>query len=408
MERLYNQKVLVVGVDIGRERHTAVGLTPDGRRYGHFDFSNNGEGFRKLLNEVMKWKVESGMERVLFGIEPSGHYWLTLAHFLRKNGYEFFTVHPFAQKRMRDIEDNSPLKSDKKDAYIIADLLMQGKCIRGVIPEGIYAELSKLMVFRRKLVKEMVGLKNYITSAVELVFPEIFLVFKSLWTKTAIYFLKNYLPLERVKKIGFETLYFELRRVSRGKIGVVEVVQKLKSLAETSVGLKDGADIMVEELRFYIRRLEEVMEAINKVERRIKSLVKSVEEAEFLLSIKGVGYLTVAAFLGFTNGLRDFHSSDEVLKFMGLNLFFKQSGKRKGKAHISKRGNRILREAMFLAGLRQAKKNSPLYNYYLRLNKKGKPRMVILIAVTRKLVRIMFKIVKNKTHFNPDYISEAA
>ena len=52
MERLYNQKVLVVGVDIRRERHTAVGLTPEGRRYGHFDFSNNGEGFRKSLSEV--------------------------------------------------------------------------------------------------------------------------------------------------------------------------------------------------------------------------------------------------------------------------------------------------------------------------------------------------------------------
>jgi len=34
--------------------HTAVGLTRDGRRYGHFDFSNNGEGFRKSLSEVMK------------------------------------------------------------------------------------------------------------------------------------------------------------------------------------------------------------------------------------------------------------------------------------------------------------------------------------------------------------------
>ena len=73
--------MLVIGVEVGRERHTAVGLTPDGSKYGHFDFSNNGEGFRKSLNEVMKWKVESGMESVLFGIEPTGHYWFTLAHF---------------------------------------------------------------------------------------------------------------------------------------------------------------------------------------------------------------------------------------------------------------------------------------------------------------------------------------
>jgi transposase len=407
MERLFNQKVLVVGVDIGRERHTAVGITPDGSKYGPFDFSNKGDGFRRLLEEVMKWKCESGMERVVFGIEPSGHYWLTLAHFLKENRYEFFTVHPFAQKRMRDIEDNSPLKSDKKDAYIIADLVMQGKCIRGVIPEGIYAELSKLMIFRRKLIREMVSLKNFITSSVELIFPEIFSVFKSLWTKTAIYFLKNYLPLEKVKKIDPQTLYFEFRRVSRGKIGV-EVVERLKSLVETSVGLKDGVEIRVEELKFYIRRLEEVMEAINEVEKRIKSIVKMVDEAEFLLRMKWVGYLTVAAFLGFTNGLRDFHSSDEVLKFMGLNLVFKQSGKRKSKPHISKRGNSTLRKAMFLAGLRQTRKNAPLYEYYLKLKKKGKPRMVILIALTRKLVRVLFGMVKSRTDFNPDCISEAA
>ena len=46
--------MLVIGVEVGRERHTAVGLTPDGSKYGHFDFSNNGEGFRKSLNEVVK------------------------------------------------------------------------------------------------------------------------------------------------------------------------------------------------------------------------------------------------------------------------------------------------------------------------------------------------------------------
>ncbi len=46
-----------------------------------------------------------------------------------------------------------------------------------------------------------------------------------------------------------------------------------------------------------------------------------------------------------------FQSLNEVLKFMGLNLVFYQSGKARSKSHISKRGNPALREAMFFAGI---------------------------------------------------------
>lgn len=405
--RFYQKKVLVVGIDIGRDRHTACGLDSSGRRYGRLDFTNDACGFEGLLKGVEEWKERSGMEEVIFGLEPSGHYWRNLASWLKSRGYRVVQVRPYATKRMKDIEDNSPLKTDSKDAYIIADLVMQGKYFEVVIPEGVYAELAELSVFRKRLVDEITEIKNIITSIVDLLFPEIFSVFKSLWSKSALYILKNYLPVERLKKVPLDVLLFELGRVSKGRVGVNRV-KRLKSLAEVSIGMSDGAMRKNEEMVFYIKRLEELVEEKRRIERRMREILETLDEAVEPLKLRGIGVVTLSAFLGFTNGLKDFRSSNEVLKFMGLNLIYEQSGKWKGRKRISKRGNAILREIMFFAGLRQAMKGAPLGYYYRRLKERGKPASVIVVAVTRKIVKILFWMVKNRVPFNPAMHEEAA
>jgi len=39
-KHFYNDRVLVIGVDIGKDRHTASGLSSDGKTFGPFNFSN--------------------------------------------------------------------------------------------------------------------------------------------------------------------------------------------------------------------------------------------------------------------------------------------------------------------------------------------------------------------------------
>ncbi len=53
---------------------------------------------------------------IMFGIEPTGHYWFPLAAFLKEQGIKVAVVNPYHVNRSKDIEDNSQTKSDYKDA----------------------------------------------------------------------------------------------------------------------------------------------------------------------------------------------------------------------------------------------------------------------------------------------------
>ncbi|SIS89994.1 Transposase [Kroppenstedtia eburnea] len=68
-----------------------------------------------------------GKTEVLFGLEPTGHYWLPLAQFLRKQGIQVALVNPMHVKKSKELDDNSPTKNDVKDARVITQLVKDGR-----------------------------------------------------------------------------------------------------------------------------------------------------------------------------------------------------------------------------------------------------------------------------------------
>jgi transposase len=68
-----------------------------------------------------------GSTDIIFGIEPTGHYWFPLAAFLQDQGIQVVIVNPHHVNKMNELEDNSPTKSDYKDAKVIANLIRNGK-----------------------------------------------------------------------------------------------------------------------------------------------------------------------------------------------------------------------------------------------------------------------------------------
>jgi transposase len=81
------------------------------------------------------------MEKVIVGMEPTGHYWLNLAHFLKGKNIKFVVVNPMHVKKSKELYDNSPTKNDVKDARVIAQLVKDGRNAEPNIPQGVYAEL---------------------------------------------------------------------------------------------------------------------------------------------------------------------------------------------------------------------------------------------------------------------------
>ncbi|WP_212978695.1 IS110 family transposase, partial [Paenibacillus azoreducens] len=116
IERITTQHA-IVGIDIAKEKHVAQVTNFRGivltRR--HLTFANTLEGFERLMRFTQEVQKKQGLTSVIVGLEPTGHYWFNLAHWLRKQGIEVVLVNPVVTHRNKENRDNSPSKNDAKD-----------------------------------------------------------------------------------------------------------------------------------------------------------------------------------------------------------------------------------------------------------------------------------------------------
>ncbi|MFC3341920.1 transposase [Paenibacillus abyssi] len=90
-------------------------------------FENNREGFEMFVSWFRKIATEQGFQDTIVGMEPTGHYWLNLAYFLREHHITCAVVNPLHVKKSKELDDNSTTKNDIKDARVIAQLVKDGR-----------------------------------------------------------------------------------------------------------------------------------------------------------------------------------------------------------------------------------------------------------------------------------------
>ena len=110
---------LIVAIDVGMEMNHGYCTTPDGRDIKPFKFDNTREGMDKLWGMVMASKNRFKCEEIIVGYESTGPYGEPLVHYLMKKRVMLVQVNPMHTKRVKEISDNSPLKTDDKDPRVI-------------------------------------------------------------------------------------------------------------------------------------------------------------------------------------------------------------------------------------------------------------------------------------------------
>jgi transposase len=174
-------------VDIGLTINTGYCTTLDGRDTKPFRFDNTREGFEKFWCLTMANKNRFGCDEVVVGYESTGPYAEPLMHYLAHKGVKIVQVNPMHTKKMKEVNDNSPLKTDDKDPRVIADIIRLGRALTIVVPEGEAAYLRRLNNARERHVGEQAALLNQLQQLVFLIFPEFQTVLKTMKGKTAQY-----------------------------------------------------------------------------------------------------------------------------------------------------------------------------------------------------------------------------
>jgi transposase len=402
--KFVKDSTLIVAVDIGMEMNRGYCTTPDGRDIKPFKFDNTREGMDKLWGMIMASKNRFQCEEIIVGYESTGPYGEPMVHYLMKKPVMLVQVNPMHTKRIKELNGNSPLKTDDKDPRVIADIIRWGHSLSVVIPEGDAAYLRRLNNSRERHIRERTALLNQLQQLVFLLFPEFKKVMKDIRCKTPIYLLKKYLTPMAISVLDKDELGAEMRKKSRGKFKE-QHAERLISFAKNTVGIKEGVLGLSMDIQHILIQLEMLNTLIAEIESEMETALGRIPYSSKLLSIKGLGVVSVAGIIGEIGDFKKFQTRSEIMKLAGLDLYEISSGKWKGRRKISKRGRSLLRKILYYAAIQTIRKNGILYDYYTRLTERGMKRMMALVAVSRKLLGIIYAIVRDDSEYIANFES---
>lgn len=360
---------------------------------------NNASSYQLLEDKIKRILYSSGKEKALFSFEPTGPFYKPFAYFLKSKGYPFVLINPHHVSDEGKKADNTPTKNDRKDAYIIGLLTSEGKFFFPRSFEGAFAELQNLSRLRASAQKEMVRKLNQLRALFSAHFPEILNLFSTLKGKTFLALAEKYPFPEDLLHLGEKKLASFLKKHSSSRLGTSRA-QEIILTAKDSIGIpygKEASRLKLSYLTFDIRTLGVRLKAL---EKEMEKTLEMTDYSEALLSLKGIGVVSAASFLGELGDPSLYSSYKEVVKLSGLDPKEKSSGKKHSKGRISKTGIPSLRGALGRATISCIRQNEVFRLYYLRKlenpNNVGRrlEKAEAICATTIKLIKVLFSLLK--------------
>ena len=397
---------MVVGLDIGCEFNAMALMKSSGEvvdRCGQvFNTQRGFEYFRKKIESV---KARHGFTDVLVGMEPTGHYWRKIAFFAKECGYEVRFIRTTALRHQRELDESSSAKSDLRDAVTIANIVREGKYIDTVIEDGVYRELRMLAHVRENIQRYSTASKHRLAAVVDDYFPELKGLFWSMKARGLWAILESGGFPEDVKKQSVEDIALVLGKSSRRKKEALAKAELIRKAAEESVGLKYVGEMDRYRLKMCLEEVKHLEAQLEEAEDKMTEHLKLLPEAEVIRSIRGVGLVTTAVFLGELGNPKNFERSRQIIKYAGYDPQEDDSGKSVGRKRISKKGRWLLRKYLYFMGMRVIYRCPFFKKYYERkLKKKNRWGQLLkkkeaLCAVVIKLVKVIFALLRDNRKF---------
>jgi len=301
-ERDYNKQVakrqrirsttLVVGVDIGKAINAVGFMNREGKVLGSCARVNNTrEGFEQFTGIIEDLKAQHGFKDVLIGMEPTGHYWRKLAYFAKERGYEVRFVRTTALKHHRELDESASAKSDQRDALTITNITREGKYIDTVIEDGSLRQLRTLAKARERLLRYSVSAKNSLHAVLDDYFPELHELFSSMGTRSLWAILERCPFPEDVVPIKVSTLEGLIVRSARKKAGAAQKAKALYQVAQRSIGLRQIGRADRYRVQMCLEEVKRTVLTLKRMDQQMKSMLKEIPVAPYLLSIPGIGAL---------------------------------------------------------------------------------------------------------------------
>ena len=404
------ENYLYVGMDLHKESHTAVLVNCWNEKLDVIVIENKPSEFIKLEKRVNKKASQLSLSPI-YGLENAYGYGRALAVWLIEKGYVVKDINPALAYDQRKSNPTFQ-KNDEYDAFAVATVLInQLHNLPDAKPEDNHWTLSQLVNRRDILVKDGIRLKNGLHEQVSIAYPSYHKFFCEIDTKTALYFWKTYPSPTCLQNKTVDDLYSEFREIATqtSKSKAELILDCIRNDGDTLRDYQESRDFITQSLA---RCLEQQKDEIALVEAEIKRMLQFFDYK--LTTIPGVNIATASKLIAEIGDIRRFPNADKLARFAGAApIKFSSAGK--GKEQSSKQGNRQLHGLFYFLAVsmvtvpKSGKPNQPIfYSYYQRKISEGKTKSQALVCIMRRLVNIIYGMMKNKTEYRPFVVEEQA
>jgi len=403
---------LIIGVDVAKEVHWARFVDYRGVEHGRaISFRNDRKGYESIItkiHEISKTKtLRYPIDTIIIGMEPTGHYWKPLANYMMIEGYRVVCVNPYHTKKSKELDDNSPTASDKKDAITIARLVKDGRFFDPYLPQEVFGELRGLSNARVSAMKRSNAVKNTITAILDEYFPEIWAVFKKPLTGKASRQVLKSCPFPTIiLSMGEDAVLTEIRKAVKKTVGMKKV-RELISAARESIGVQNGLEAARMRLTWLLDEFELLDRQLSEVEQAMEAALNRTGYAGQILEIKGIGIVSAASFLGEVGDPLRFQNDRQIARYAGYNLVEDSSGKSISGTIISKRGRKQLRSILYQMAFTMVGSNAEMKELYQYLTtRKNNPlkKKQALVVVSKKIITVIYKLLKKQESYKPELV----
>ena len=393
-----------VGIDVAKEKHY-VCILNDTNEFAVKPFWIYSDilGLRELLKRMADISLNN--DDFIIGVESTGAFSENLYEYITDADYKVILLNSYQTAKYRDFSTMKKIKNDAIDAYVIAELLSTDKYKESHISSDDYHSLKVLSRLNRSLSDKIKTMKREISTVMATVNPEITLVFKNIFTKTALEIIKVYPTAMDISKATPKKLTKLFRHI-KGNNFNDEKAKYLIELAKSSIYAGRAQESRALMIKTNIKILELISQEKLQIETKINDLIESGISQELdapienLKSIPGVAEKTIAAILGECGDLRRFSSAKAFIGYLGLYPTQYQSGNSLSVGRLAKRGIPIAKHALYMAAVSSVLHNDELRKIFRDKVSAGKSKKEALIIISKKLATIMYSIFKYNTPYN--------
>ena len=358
------------------------------------DDTNNGYStLEKRISELPKEEV------IKVGFESTGGYENNFLNFFLKirdkYNLKVFRLNPLSVKRYSQVDVHNP-KTDKTNAKDIAFYLYDKEKLIEI--EEINDEMEGLKKLIKRVEKDnkiLVGLKNELLMLIQQIFPEIIKYCRYGIPKWVLEIFKKYPTTEKLKKAKVDDLK-EIKYIKKNNI------EKIIELAKESAGCLKNYNIGVY-AKLLCERILEMRKSIDILKEIIEEEYKKIENNK-ISTIFGIGTYSACIITAYSGNIKRFKDVKQYIAYFGLDPRIEDSGDKIQKRKITKKGSPVIRKILYTSVMScLINSEHPVTKTYRRLKNRGLHHYSVMVACMRKMLSIIYGILKNNKDFDINY-----